>query len=37
MFISDLDERLECTLSKFADDMKLEGVTDTSEDCTAIY
>ena len=36
MFINNLDEQTECTLSKFVDDTKLGGRADTPERCTAI-
>ena len=36
ILISDLDDGIECTLSKFADNMKLGGVAGTPEGCAAI-
>ena len=37
VFINDVDEGAERTLSKFADDTKLGGVADTLEGCAAIH
>jgi len=34
--ISDLDSEIECTLSKFADDIKMSGAADTPEGWDAI-
>jgi len=36
IFISDLNKWMESTLSKFADDTKLEGLADTFQGCAAI-
>ena len=36
-FMNDLDEELECTLSKFVIDTKLGGMANTPEGCVAIH
>jgi len=36
VFISELDEGIVFTLSKYTDDLKLGGMTDTAEGCAAI-
>ena len=36
IFITDLDDGIECNLTKFADDTRLGGVADTPEGCAAI-
>ena len=37
IFINDLDEGMEFSFSKFADDTKLGGLDDTSEGCVTIH
>jgi len=36
VFISELDEGIVSTLSKYTDDLQLGGMTDTAEGCAAI-
>jgi len=35
LFIIDVDNGTECTISKFTDNIKLGGMTDTPDDCAA--
>jgi len=37
LFLNDWHERIECTLSKFADDIKLGGEADAPEGCAAMH